>query len=109
MRLFFFFKTRRPTCIYTFPQHAPLPISRARSPTAASWCCRTSERARELTGRRSSVAIAAAERQRGGSRERARELTGRSEEHTSELQSRQYLVCRLLLEKKKKKLALICI
>src|SRR3712207_8813404 len=26
---------------------------------------------------------------------------GRSEEHTSELQSRQYLVCRLLLEKKK--------
>src|SRR3712207_8428712 len=29
-------------------------------------------------------------------------LPGRSEEHTSELQSRQYLVCRLLLEKKKK-------
>src|SRR3712207_8090955 len=28
-------------------------------------------------------------------------LTFRSEEHTSELQSRQYLVCRLLLEKKK--------
>src|SRR3712207_7854687 len=28
---------------------------------------------------------------------------GRSEEHTSELQSRQYLVCRLLLEKKKQK------
>src|SRR3712207_7839202 len=29
---------------------------------------------------------------------------GRSEEHTSELQSRQYLVCRLLLEKKKRHL-----
>src|SRR3712207_8311724 len=29
----------------------------------------------------------------------------RSEEHTSELQSRQYLVCRLLLEKKKKRLS----
>src|SRR5947209_15039279 len=29
--------------------------------------------------------------------------SARSEEHTSELQSRQYLVCRLLLEKKKKK------
>src|SRR5258707_11588555 len=28
----------------------------------------------------------------------------RSEEHTSELQSRQYLVCRLLLEKKKKRI-----
>src|SRR5215217_9058597 len=32
-----------------------------------------------------------------------RRVGGRSEEHTSELQSRQYLVCRLLLEKKKKK------
>src|SRR3712207_7008191 len=32
----------------------------------------------------------------------AMELWTRSEEHTSELQSRQYLVCRLLLEKKKK-------
>src|SRR3712207_8659256 len=31
----------------------------------------------------------------------ARALLRRSEEHTSELQSRQYLVCRLLLEKKK--------
>src|SRR3712207_7470134 len=30
------------------------------------------------------------------------EAVERSEEHTSELQSRQYLVCRLLLEKKKK-------
>src|SRR3712207_8415824 len=30
-----------------------------------------------------------------------RRLAERSEEHTSELQSRQYLVCRLLLEKKK--------
>src|SRR3712207_8224378 len=33
-------------------------------------------------------------------------MMGRSEEHTSELQSRQYLVCRLLLEKIKTKLAL---
>src|SRR3712207_8265315 len=32
----------------------------------------------------------------------AQRRTGRSEEHTSELQSRQYLVCRLLLEKKNK-------
>src|SRR3712207_6867866 len=32
-----------------------------------------------------------------------REPYYRSEEHTSELQSRQYLVCRLLLEKKKKR------
>src|SRR3712207_8614461 len=33
-------------------------------------------------------------------------LTRRSEEHTSELQSRQYLVCRLLLDKKKNPLPL---
>src|SRR3712207_8343383 len=33
--------------------------------------------------------------------ERQLDTDGRSEEHTSELQSRQYLVCRLLLEKKK--------
>src|SRR3712207_7836680 len=36
-------------------------------------------------------------------RQIAEERGLRSEEHTSELQSRQYLVCRLLLEKKKKK------
>src|SRR3712207_7884915 len=34
-------------------------------------------------------------------RDQAVEVEPRSEEHTSELQSRQYLVCRLLLEKKK--------
>src|SRR3712207_6959358 len=40
-----------------------------------------------------------------GSPEDAADATQeRSEEHTSELQSRQYLVCRLLLEKKKKTL-----
>src|SRR5947207_8749446 len=38
----------------------------------------------------------------GGSESRNR-LSGRSEEHTSELQSHSDLVCRLLLEKKKKK------
>src|SRR2546422_8267068 len=51
-----------------------------------------------------------ATRDRGRVRPRARERRprdggagGRSEEHTSELQSRLHLVCRLLLEKKKKK------
>src|SRR3712207_7245683 len=43
------------------------------------------------------------ERQREGQHlDRHLALEVRSEEHTSELQSRQYLVCRLLLEKKKK-------
>src|SRR3712207_6978144 len=42
---------------------------------------------------------------RGGERD----LSQRSEEHTSELQSRQYLVCRLLLEKKKNKRSLVSV
>src|SRR3712207_7700390 len=37
----------------------------------------------------------------GGANAPKRRRARRSEEHTSELQSRQYLVCRLLLEKKK--------
>src|SRR3712207_7494759 len=36
------------------------------------------------------------------------DIGGRSGEHTSELQSRQYIVCRLLLEKKKKKNSTPC-
>src|SRR3712207_7259880 len=39
-------------------------------------------------------------------RHRVRQRLDRSEEHTSELQSRQYLVCRLLLEKKNQKSAI---
>src|SRR5204863_9780674 len=47
--------------------------------------------------------VPASSRWRGGSRSRSRRCRGctRSEEHTSELQSRRDLVCRLLLEKKK--------
>src|SRR3712207_8984747 len=42
-------------------------------------------------------------REAGAARKRPGQSgAARSEEHTSELQSRQYLVCRLLLEKKKK-------
>src|SRR3712207_8576210 len=47
-------------------------------------------------------ALPAARRRRRPLDDRGRGA-GRSEEHTSELQSRQYLVCRLLLEKKKTK------
>src|SRR3712207_7559476 len=50
--------------------------------------------------------LAEALEQRGAVRQAGQRVVGglmvvRSEEHTSELQSRQYLVCRLLLEKKK--------
>src|SRR3712207_7930358 len=48
------------------------------------------------------VAVDVGDRRLGLAEDRAALLAGlRSEEHTSELQSRQYLVCRLLLEKKK--------
>src|SRR3712207_7701827 len=50
---------------------------------------------RELVG-----AALAVSRQQPGDRDAVERDVLRSEEHTSELQSRQYLVCRLLLEKK---------
>src|SRR5207249_11878618 len=52
-------------------------------------------------GRRGRARAASDEREYEGQRERDESQDGRSEEHTSELQSRFDLVCRLLLEKKK--------
>src|SRR5260370_37321131 len=78
---FFFFNDTATTEIYTLSLHDALPISGyAMAPITlarrSSWC---------------SVNWA------------MRSKTSRSEEHTSELQSHLNLVCRLLLEKKKKK------
>src|SRR3712207_8044524 len=50
---------------------------------------------------RVSIARSGRARPEGDQRKGGRDPRCRSEEHTSELQSRQYLVCRLLLEKKK--------
>src|SRR3712207_7167294 len=47
------------------------------------------------------VRVVCGQRTNRGESRRKRLRNFRSEEHTSELQSRQYLVCRLLLEKKK--------
>src|SRR3712207_9016861 len=58
-------------------------------------------RLRLLTGRELRRRFGKLLRSRPAVEEATQELTLRSEEHTSELQSRQYLVCRLLLEKKK--------
>src|SRR3712207_9290201 len=92
----FFFNDTATTEIYTLSLHDALPISHEASaePTAAA-----------LTRRGEGPAAAPAGRPRSGGRlPRVHVARGpRSEEHTSELQSRQYLVCRLLLEKKKKK------
>src|SRR2546425_3960262 len=58
------------------------------------------DRTAHRRGESPSAARPAAHRLHGAA---ARRGFGRSEEHTSELQSLAYLVCRLLLEKKKKK------
>src|SRR3712207_7635656 len=55
-----------------------------------------------IDGAADHVVVASGGRHRGYL-ESPRDHADRSEEHTSELQSRQYLVCRLLLEKKKNK------
>src|SRR3712207_7164348 len=96
--VFFFFNDTATTEIYTLSLHDALPIS--------SW-----SPSRVRTVGRSSVAkwpdIGPTTSTRGwllvvGLAKWTRLAKGvRSEEHTSELQSRQYLVCRLLLEKKK--------
>src|SRR6266487_7159540 len=72
---FFFFNDTATTEIYTLSLHDALPISRR---------CRHRRRARRTRLLRADAPAA------------------RSEEHTSELQSPVHLVCRLLLEKKKK-------
>src|SRR5947209_16273913 len=89
--------------IYTLSLHDALPIYVAHKHTAAgrSPCWRalvaTSVTASTKSSRRE-VGRLRARRHRS----RHQRPPTRSEEHTSELQSRQYLVCRLLLEKKNK-------
>src|SRR3712207_8176916 len=80
-----FFNDTATTEIYTLSLHDALPIFTS-SPRPAP----TSASKRAISTTRSFVPEASPKR-----KEQAR-----SEEHTSELQSRQYLVCRLLLEKK---------
>src|SRR6266496_6433132 len=81
--LFFFLMIRRPPRSTLFSLHDALPISISpRSP-------RSRGRSRTFRKRRAPST--------------SRKRRSRSEEHTSELQSRRDLVCRLLLEKKKKR------
>src|SRR5206468_13101177 len=102
---FFFFNTSSPTEIYTLSLHDALPISepdcRGRNCRRRSSSGRPSSEVMQLTRRARSARVA---RSAGvGAAGRRRRPLDRSEEHTSELQSRSDLVCRLLLEKKKKK------
>src|SRR3712207_9115645 len=90
---FCFFNDTATTEIYTLSLHDALPIS-------------DPGQHRGAPDRRAARGRRAARRYRRARPPRAGRQPGRagarSEEHTSELQSRQYLVCRLLLEKKKR-------
>src|SRR3712207_8948427 len=88
----FFFNETATTEIYTLSLHDALPIFRR--PTARV--------GQSGSPPRCSVQGAPAPLRRTTARVGQSGSPPRSEEHTSELQSRQYLVCRLLLEKKKK-------
>src|SRR5690242_20894070 len=82
--LFFFFNDPATTEIYTLSLHDALPIYSSAWRRHGDGGCRA--------GSTSTVRVTPSRRR-----------TTRSEEHTSELQSHVNLVCRLLLEKKKKK------
>src|SRR2546422_2719018 len=86
--LFFFFNDTATTEIYTLSLHDALPISCLRAHRTFRPKCRSRFPAQFPAGCCAAQSFI---------------LAGtRSEEHTSELQSRLHLVCRLLLEKKKK-------
>src|SRR2546425_5935555 len=92
---FFFFNDTATTEIYTLSLHDALPISSARQSRADrdrdhGRAVRDRALPRDLPGVPDEGAVL-----------RALRMCLRSEEHTSELQSLAYLVCRLLLEKKK--------
>src|SRR5690349_22687407 len=87
--VFFFFNDTATTEIYTLSLHDALPISQGARPLPRP------------PDAHLGLAVPRGRRLRRHPLLRAR-LRARSEEHTSELQSRRDLVCRLLLEKKKK-------
>src|SRR5262249_61326215 len=85
---FFFFNDTATTEIYTLSLHDALPIS-IKHPVTHRTCIHASYSLRSSVVTRLAMSL--------------RMFRSRSEEHTSELQSLTNLVCRLLLEKKKKK------
>src|SRR5687767_15925490 len=89
----FFFNDTATTEIYTLSLHDALPIC-DRSLHGQAFCPRAGKKYGSDTRRSPPIGTPRQPRTPG---------VERSEEHTSELQSLAYLVCRLLLEKKKKK------
>src|SRR3712207_7446433 len=93
MMIIFFFNDTATTEIYTLSLHDALPISGCVSSVVSA------VRAAAHAARATPGLQGPPHERRVGTRPPLAKR--RSEEHTSELQSRQYLVCRLLLEKKK--------
>src|SRR2546422_7816681 len=94
---FFFFNDTATTEIYTLSLHDALPISAGARRVAGENDTPSADRVHGAEHLNAECGMRNAECQ--GGRRAANDL--RSEEHTSELQSRLHLVCRLLLEKKK--------
>src|SRR3712207_8069629 len=102
--LCFFFNDTATTEIYTLSLHDALPISvdgKTITPTIIERTKNDKGEEKgivkfEVSSPESKIKLTMNVEPMGNAR------VSRSEEHTSELQSRQYLVCRLLLEKKKK-------
>src|SRR3712207_8205326 len=92
--MMFFFNDTATTEIYTLSLHDALPICPERVGSTAPGGSQPNARSR-----RPGCGQPVLHRRRARRRGRSQRVR-RSEEHTSELQSRQYLVCRLLLEKK---------
>src|SRR3712207_9016509 len=111
MLFFFFFNDTATTEIYTLSLHDALPILTRFSYTPETWA-RLLENPEDRRQAAQSYIESVGGRLHGfwyafGEHDgyalwEAPDNASRSEEHTSELQSRQYLVCRLLLEKIKK-------
>src|SRR3712207_6943309 len=97
MHFSFFFNDTATTEIYTLSLHDALPISDSSSrPHSPPREPRTT-----IAVPPAAISTTVATNGSAGIGRRVASTVPRSEEHTSELQSRQYLVCRLLLEKKK--------
>src|SRR3712207_8394849 len=94
---YFFFNDTATTEVYTLSLHDALPIS----PRRAEHRVRRRDARRTARGLRIRGRVVARGRAGHVADARPPRPAPRSEEHTSELQSRQYLVCRLLLEKKR--------
>src|SRR5438874_12557986 len=90
VRLLLFFSDPATTQIYTLSLHDALPISRVHA-VEGRWLVQADERIGVVPVTAGSVQSVTG----------TTPIRSRSEEHTSELQSRRDIVCRLLLEKKK--------